>query len=218
MSLLILGVGKTSSGLSVSAFDQKAGAGNAMPSHSLTGVPAGAVLILMSSIALGAGTCAVTSSPSLTWTVQASVADTATAILTTVFAAGGSITVTPNWSDPTNAESVCGWVTGQESVLGGASLSVSATAGPGFGAPGSGSITTTRAGSIIFGVVGDRNNVAGTISYLDTPTQIFAQQSVGPFFYTFYQLAPTIAAHNMGMITPATGARDGLCLYEIRTP
>lgn len=207
-------------GLSLGTPDHQSGNGNAMPAHSLTGVPAGAVLVVMTSIAAGGFTgSSVSSSPALTWTKQVSMSTgTSTAIYTAVFSAGGSITVTTDWADPTPAQSECIWATGQESVLGGAALAVDAGTGPGFGDPASGSITTTRANSIIFGVIGDRHDIAGTITYLDSATQIFAQQSADPYFYIFYVQAGAIAAHNMGISSPSGGAIDGLCLYEIRTP
>lgn len=209
-----------SAGLVLGTPDHQAGNGNAIPAHSLTGVPAGAVLLIMTSIAAGGFTgSSVNSSPALTWTKQVSMSvGTSTAIYTAIFSAGGSITVTTDWADPTTAQSECIWATGQESVLGGAALAVDAGTGPGFGNPASGSITTTRAGSIIFGVIGDRGDQAGTITYLDGATQIFAQQIADPYFYTFYVQAGAIAAHNMGLTSPSGTSIQGLCLYEIRTP
>lgn len=205
-------------GLVVGTFDQQSGSGTSLPAHSLSGVPAGALLILMTAINGASFDCTVTSSPSLTWTRQVNDDDTSVEIHTAVFTAGGSISVTPAWNDPANAYSICGSVTGQESVLAGASAHYGPGTPPTFGDPVTGDITTTRINSIIFGVIGDRNALAGTISYLDTPTQIYAQTAVNPCFYAFYKLAPAIALHTMGLNTPAGGARQSMCLYEIRTP
>lgn len=206
------------SGLSVGASDQKNGIGNALAAHALVGVTAGALLIVMTAISGAGFDCTVTSSPSLTWTKQVDDADTSVELHTAVFTAGGSINVTPAWNDTANAYSVCQIVTGQEAVLGGASAHYGPGTPPSFGDPVTGDILTTRINSIIFGVIGDRNGLAGTIAYLDTPTQIYAQTASNPCFFTFYKSAPTIATHTMGLTTPAGGARQSMCLYEVRTP
>lgn len=208
----------TSMGLALGTLDQKAGAGNAMPAHSLTGVPAGALLVVMTGIDLASANCTVSSSPSLTWTRQIDVNDASAEIHTAVFSAGGSIDVTPDWADVTHAESVLQVVTGQESTLGGASGANDATEGPNFGEGCQEVLTTTRVDSIIFGVVSDRNDISGTITYIGSPTQLYAQQAVGPCFYTFYKSAPTITSYTLGMSSPSTGARMGLAVYEVRRP
>lgn len=217
-SLMVARPVNVASGLALGTLDQRSGNGNAMPAHALVGVSAGALLVVMTSIGISGASCTVTSSPVLVWTKQADVADTSTEIHTAVFTAGGSIDVTPNWGDATSAFSVCQVVTGNETTPAGAATSINRADPPSFGEGCQGDITTTRANSIIFGVVADRSNVAGTKTYLDTPTELYAQQTTGPFFYTFYKQATSIALHTMGMTSPSTGAAMGLCLYEVRTP
>src|SRR6185503_11666972 len=69
--------------------------------HTLTSVPAGALLVLVTMGELHSSTyCSVSSSPSLTWTkrVDAEANNSGDAeIWTAVYTAGGSITVTSDW-------------------------------------------------------------------------------------------------------------------------
>jgi hypothetical protein len=203
-------------GLVVVSSDTKTGAGNALAAHALTGVAAGAVLIVTTAIDFSGGTATITSSPSLTWTNRTDA--NSNEIYTAIFTAGGSINVTTTWNDASTASSVCTIVTGQEGTLGGAALSVQEGDAPGFGDPVSGTITTTRNNSIVFGVIGDRNGVAGTVAYIGTPTQIFENRPGGFSSWHFYKTTTTAGALNQGLTAPSGGAAQSMGLYEIRTP
>ena len=78
--------------------------------HSLTGVPAGALLVLTTTVDAIPSDCNVSSSPVLTWTkrVDAGAANSDNAeIWTAVYSAGGAITVTSNWGGDNSQASVC---------------------------------------------------------------------------------------------------------------
>ena len=130
--------------LTLQSSDTKSGSTSTV--HSLTSVPAGALLVLSTAAGSSQTNCTVSSSPSLTWSrkIEATAASSGDAeIYTAVFTAGGSISVTSNWGNQQQA-SVCYVVTGQESTLAGASNSATSQQYPSV------AVTTTRANSILF--------------------------------------------------------------------
>ena len=95
---LLQGLKHLSLPVTIQSFNTKTG--TAATAHSLTGVPAGALLVLATTADAVPSNCNVSSSPSLTWTKRADAgaanSDNAE-IWTAVYSAGGSITVTSNW-------------------------------------------------------------------------------------------------------------------------
>jgi hypothetical protein len=196
--------------------DTKTGAGNALSAHALTSVAANALLVVTTGQDAAATLATVTSSPALTWTRRVHVRDGSNEIHTAVFTAGGNINVTTSWAGAALASSACYVVTGQEAILAGTYAQKDNTDPPGFGAPVSGDITTTRTGSIVFGVIADRNGVGGTTTYLDSPTVTLTNQPSGFSSYHFYKQATTPAVHTLGLSAPSAGAGQGMSLYEVR--
>lgn len=142
----------------------------------MTGVPAGALLVLATTADAVPSNCSVSSSPSLTWTKRAdagaSQSDNAE-IWTAVYTAGGSITVTCSWGAGNSQTSVCYVVLNAEATLGGASaIAISQTAP-------SVTITTTNENSIIFGCTADWKAINGATRTLrDAATEGYISKMV----------------------------------------
>jgi hypothetical protein len=93
--------------VTIQTFNTKTG--TAATVHSLTAVPAGALLVLATGADAVPSNCAVSSSPSLTWTkrVDAGATNSDNAeIWTAVYSAGGAITVTSSWGAGNSQASV----------------------------------------------------------------------------------------------------------------
>ena len=197
--------------VTIQSFDNKSG--TAATVHSLTGVPAGALLVLTTVADAELSNCAVSSSPLLTWTKRSDAGATGSdnaEIWTAVYAAGGSINVTSNWGAVSQA-SVCYVVLNAEPTLGGASGIASSQAAPSV------TLTTTRSNSIIFGCTADWNAVNGATRTLrDGATERFYHYRASYFTTYFYtKAAGSIAAYTEGVSLP-TGQRASTALLEIR--
>lgn len=199
-----------SSGVVLHAYDAKEGLSATV--HSLTSVPAGALLVLTTSAGTSQFNANITSSPSLTWTkrVDATTAYSGDAeIYTAVFTAGGNITITSDWNNQPQA-SVSYVIVNQESSLGGATASGVSQSEPSV------SITTTRANSIIIAVTSDWNAISSSKTYRNSPTETkYSYVSGGGTFYHYYKEAPTATSYTMGLSAP-TGQSSGTALIEIR--
>lgn len=183
--------------------------------HTLTSVPAGALLVLATQYESSNNSATVGSSPSLTWTkqVDAQAANSGDSeIWTAVYTAGGNITVSSSFGSG-DVSSVCYVITGAESSLGGASNSANSQSAPSV------SITTTRANSIIIGGISDWNAIDGDPrSYTGTPTETGYEFQSGHFTtYNFYKSAATATSYTLGVSSP-TGQSSGTVLYEVRVP
>jgi hypothetical protein len=216
-------------GLTIVTTDTKTGApgvsGDQVLTHALTGVPAGALLVVTAANELdnngGLGVITVAGG-GLTWTSQASAYTISSGncrIYTAVFAAGGSISVAvtnaAGGSNQPAASSVCYVITGQESTLGGASTSATAQNQPNV------SLTTTRASSLIFCVCSDWNARAGTpTARLGTITLNHDLTTANYRGVHIKHTATTATAYGMGYTGANTGGNNacGVCLYEVRTP
>jgi hypothetical protein len=180
--------------------------------HSLSNVPAGALLVLSASAGSSQSNDSIISSPSLTWTKRADASASVSGdaeIWTAVFTAGGNITVTSNWLNQPQS-STCYVIMNQESTLGGASATNNAQSAPSVG------ITTTRANSLIIAVTSDWNAKNGSKAYRLTPVETnYSFYPGGATFYHYYQQATTATSYTMGLSTP-TGQSGGTALYEIR--
>jgi hypothetical protein len=187
--------------------------GTAALVHSLTGVPAGALLVLSTTADAAPTNCNVSSAPSLTWTkrVDASATSSDNAeIWTAVYPAGGVITVTSNWGAESQA-SVCYVVLNAETTLGGASATGVSQSAPSV------LLTTTRDNSIIFGCTADWNAVNGATRTLrDAATErlYFKDGNYTTYYYT--KAAATIGAYTEGVSLP-TGQQASTALLEIRS-
>ena len=171
--------------------------GIAATSHPLTGVPAGALLVLATTADAIVSNCAVSSSPALTWTKRvdagASQSDNAE-IWTAVYAAGGTITVNSNWGTDNSQTSVCYVVLNAEPVLGGASAIATLQSAPSV------TITTTRENSIIFGCTADWKAINGATRTLrDAATERFYFRDGHYTTYYYTKAAATIASYTEGV-------------------
>jgi hypothetical protein len=188
--------------------------GTAATAHSLTGVPAGALLVLATTADAFPSDCSVSSSPSLTWTKRSDAGATSSdnaEIWTAVYTAGGSITVTSNWGAENSQASVCYVVLNTESTLGGASATAVLQSAPSV------TITTTRDNSIIFGCTADfnaRNGATRTLRDGATERLYFKDGNYTTYHYT--KGATTIAAYTEGVSLP-TGQQSSTALLEIRS-
>ncbi|MEI9808617.1 MAG: hypothetical protein WDO16_12545 [Bacteroidota bacterium] len=197
----------------VSIVSSNAATGSGSSVHSLTSVPAGALLVLSCQTETHSTDATVTSSPSLTWTKRADAEATSSGdaeIWTAVYSAGGSITVTSDFGNYDHS-SVCYVITGNEPTLSGASANGTAQSAPSL------NITTTRANSIIIGGVSDWNAVNGSSrAYRDAATETYYYFNSGAFTtYNFYKRAATATTYTEGLTAP-TSQSSGIVLYEIR--
>lgn len=182
--------------------------------HSLTSVPAGALLVLACQYESSGNTSTVSSSPSLTWTkrVDAQASGSGDSeIWTAVYTAGGNITVTSDFGHLAHA-SVCYVITGAEAVLNGAAESATGEVTPQV------DITTTAPGSIIIGGISDWNARDGSARvYRGTPvTETLYHRGASTFgAYNFYKGAATEATYTLGLSSPLLQS-SGVALYEIR--
>lgn len=203
--------------VSISSFDTKVNP-SAATVHSLTGVPAGALLVLTTTAASDGDYvikhAVVTSSPSLTWTkqvdAQASLSSNAE-IWTAVYTAGGNINVTSNW-DSDYQSSVCYVVLNAEAVLGGASATGLAQAAPSV------TLSTTKDNSILFVISSDWNAVDGASrAYRGTPTERYYASVPGVTASTYHYTyaAGVMGSKTVGISSPSTMSA-GTAVLEIR--
>jgi len=187
--------------LAVQQTDTKTG--NTATTHTLTGVPAGALLVLTTALQHREFNCTVTSSPSLTWTKaqDATGAIPSAEIHTATFTAGGNISVTSNWGAAAVQTSVCYVVVGQDTTLGvGTTAIIQDTANV--------NITTTKTNSIIFCVSVNWNapdgGTGGTSTvYRGTPIQsLYYRDPVASTFWHYRYAAPTVVPYTLGYSSP----------------
>lgn len=188
--------------------------------NALNNVPAGALLVFLGAGGDDSGAFtngSIISSPSLIWTQQlhSSASSNGDAeVWTAVFAAGGNITTsyTGSSSDSTSATLIA--LTGQETVLGGASNSAVNQSLPSV------DVTTTRAGSILFCVTSDWGAAdPGTRAYRDNAVEFGSAFKSGAYTsYFYYKLAPGIASYTEGLTAPSMTSNAGTCVYEVRSP
>ncbi len=209
--------------VTIASFDPQsaaAGGGASGRTHALTGVPAGALLVLTTQ-SRSSTAATVSSSPPLTWTkrVDAQPAAGNAEIWTATFASGGSISVSSEWrvlGALVAQSSVCYVVQNQESTLAGALNSATGQSAPSV------AVTTTRANSLLFCVTSQGSNVNGdTHVYRDTATQTHYYRYVLPILntvtagYHYYKQTGAIASYTEGISSP-TGLTAGTCVLEVR--
>ena len=198
--------------VTIQSFNTKTG--TAATVHALTGVPAGALLVLATTADAALSDCIVSSSPALTWTkrVDAGAAKSDNAeIWTALFSAGGTISVTSNWGTGNSQASVCYIVLNAEPVLSGTFGTGVLQAAPSV------SISTSRSNSIIFGCTADWKGVNGTNRTLrDAATErlYFRDNHYTTYHYT--KSATNIAAYTEGVSAP-TGQQSSTAILEIRS-
>lgn len=199
---------------SVSIVSVDAKTGTSSTTHTLTSVPAGALLVLTTSFGSNNENASITSTPVLTWTKRADASEDESGdaeIYTANFPAGGNISITSNWGFPYMQSSTCYVVVNQESSPGGAIQT-----GEGQSAP-SVSITSTRANSILIGVSSDWNAINGSTRTLrSSATEANYVHAMGDVTaYHYYLAAPTVGSYTLGVSAP-TGQSSGTCVIEIR--
>ncbi|MEP7375511.1 MAG: Ig-like domain-containing protein [Chitinophagaceae bacterium] len=186
--------------------------GTAATVHSLTGVPAGALLVLTTTSDAVVSNCTVTSTPSLTWTkrVDAGAASSDNAeIWTAVYSAGGAITVTSNWGAVSQA-SVCYVVLNAEPTLSGAFATATLQAAPSV------AITTTRDNSILFGCTADWKAINGATRTLrDAATERLYFRDANYTTYHYTKASALTGAYTEGVSVP-TGQQSSTAVLEIR--
>ena len=198
--------------VTIQSFNTKTG--TAATVHSLTSVPAGALLVLSTTADAITSNCAVSSSPSLTWTkrVDAGATNSDNAeIWTAVFAAGGSISVTSSWGAGNSQSSVCYVVLNAESTLAGVFNSATLQTAPSV------TITTTRANSIIFCCTADWKAVDGTTrTFRDAATERLYFKDGNFTTYHYTKAAATIGSYTEGISLPSTQSAS-TSILEIRS-
>ena len=202
----------TSQPVAIQSFNTKTG--TSATTHSLTGVPAGALLVLATTADAAPSNCSVSSSPSLTWTKRvdagANQSDNAE-IWTAVYTAGGSITVTSNWGADKSQSSVCYVVVNAEPALGGAFGTAVLQPAPSV------TITTTRENSIIFGCTADWKAINGTTRTLrDAATERLYFKDGNFTTYHYTKAAAAIAAYTEGVSLPTGSAGQYLTIRNKR--
>ena len=197
--------------VTIQSFDTKTGI--AANTHSLTGVPAGALLVLATTADAFPSDCIVSSIPSLTWTkrVDAGATNSDNAeIWTAVYPAGGSVTVTSSWGTEFSQSSVCYVVLNAETSLNGAFGTAVLQPAPSV------TVTTTRANSILFGCSADWNAINGTTRTLrDAATERLYFKDGNFTTYHYTKAATTIAAYTEGVSFPST-QQSSTSVLEIR--
>ena len=206
------GTATAPSPVTIQSFTTKTGI--AATTHPLTGVPAGALLVLATTADAIVSNCNVSSTPSLTWTKRVDAGATQSdnaEIWTAIYTAGGSITVTSNWGGDNSQSSVCYIVLNAEPVLGGASAIATLQSAPSV------TITTTRDNSIIFGCTADWKAINGATRTLrDAATERFYFKDGNFTTYHYTKAATTIGAYTEGVSLP-TGQQASTALLEIRS-
>ena len=186
--------------------------GTAATVHALTGVPAGALLVLTTTSDAVVSNCTVTSTPALTWTkrVDAGATNSDNAeIWTAVYTAGGTISVTSNWG-AVSQTSVCYVVLNAEPTLNGAFGTATLQTSPSV------AVTTTRDNSILFACTADWKTINGatrTLRDVATERLYFRDGNYTSYHYT--KQTTSIAAYTEGISLP-TGQQASTAVLEIR--
>lgn len=192
--------------------DTKVGAGQL--THSLTGVPSGALLVLSVAGENSGNDAILGGSPTITWTkrVDAQAANSGDAEVWTGSAGGGGvITINVQISVGRNS-SVCYTITGQEVTPAGTSGSNTFQAQPSVG------VTTTRANSLLICVSSDFTAQAGARTYRDTATEVLYDNQAGAYTgFHYYKQTSSIALYTEGITVPGS-QQSGTSVYEVRTP
>ena len=188
--------------------------GTAATIHPLTGVPAGALLVLATTADAVVSNCIVTSTPALPWTkrVDAGAVNSDNAeIWTAVFPAGGSISVTSNWGAENSQASVCYVVLNAEPTLGGTFGTAVLQPSPSV------TVATTRENSIIFGCTADWKSINGATRTLrDAATERLYFKDGNYTTYHYTKAAASIGSYTEGISFPA-GQQASTALLEIRS-
>lgn len=195
-------------------FDVKNGQNSTV--HTLTNVPAGAVLVITTQCETFGNNCTVSSSPALPWTKRADSTGNQSGdaeIWAVQFPAGGSITVTSDWPGQYQS-STCYVVINADPTFSGASATVASQALPSL------AISTTAADSLLICVTSDWNAVDGVNRlYRGTPiveTQYFRQLNFTTGYH-YYKIASAISSYTLGLTAPGMANGGGTCILELRT-
>jgi hypothetical protein len=183
--------------------------------HVLTGVPAGALLVITTGSESSMLDASISSSPSLTWEPRAEAEGVNSGdaeIYTAVFPTGGSINVTVNWGD-NYMSSVCYTVINQEADEDGNDANATGQAAPSV------NISTTRDQSILFCVTADFSAQSGASRQYRTPlpTEALYNYDVGRGTqYHYYRLAPNTGSYTVGLTDP-NNMEGGTAVFEVRS-
>lgn len=182
--------------------------------HTLTNVPAGALLVVTTAAESSTANSTISSNPVLTWAkkADATAANSGDAeIYTATFVAGGSITINPSWGADDHMSSVCYTIINQEPVLGGNVVTAVAQATP------VATINTTRTNSLIVGVSSDfagRDGAGRTYSGSPVETKYQYDVSEGTYYH-YYKQATAVTGYALGLTSPLS-QEAGMALLEIR--
>lgn len=188
--------------LQVYATDSQSG--GAATTHNMVGVPAGALLVLLTGNQNSNQNSLVTSTPSLTWTKQIDAQNPAfpnNEIWTAVFAAGGNIDVTSDWGTNTQASTLVVMVGQGASPIGATAVNV------GTGQASSNiNLTTTKSGSIIVANSVNWNGVNAGRIYRGTATELnYENVSVDLTVVSYSYTALTAQPYTIGFTAPNDG-------------
>lgn len=206
--------GGSSNPLTITHTDTKFG--NTAGVHSLTGVAAGALLVVTTGNQNSNQQCTVTSSPSLTFTRVVDNNVPNAEIFTATFVAGGAITVTVNWGSSVQSSVVYALIN-QDTVQGNGT---NATLQPVANL----NVSTTRTNSIIFCVSTNWNapdaGAGGTNTiWRGVPTlSLYYRDVTAATFWHYRYDAAAIQAYNVGYTSPTDGdSGTGSAVLEVRS-
>lgn len=197
----------------ITATDSQSGTGST--SHNLTGVPAGALLVLSVQAETHSNNAVISSSPSLIWTkrADASAVNSGDAeIYTAVFTAGGNITVNSTFTVFRQTSVLYSIINADTNFSGAANAVRTLQSAP------LATLTTTRANSILIAVTSDWNAINGASRvYRNSPTETKYDFLTGAATaYHYYKAAPTVTSYTLGLTAPV-GQSSGTCVIEVRS-
>ncbi|MBL7740396.1 MAG: heparin lyase I family protein [Chitinophagaceae bacterium] len=202
---------RTANDVSIIATDTKTGIKKT--THSLTNVPAGALLVLTTSCESSLKDAVITSSPSLTWTKRAQAHKYVSGdaeIFTAVLAAGGNISIASTWPDG-EVSSAAYVIINQEATLSGAVKNATLQSTPSV------SINTTKENSLLICVTSDWKAIEGSKrQYRDNATELLYTYGASTYStYHYYKDAGAVTAYQEGLALPS-GQSAGTCILEVR--
>jgi hypothetical protein len=186
--------------------------GSGKTTHTLTGVPAGALILLTSACESALTNAAISSSPALSWTKAGDGSATNSGDAEVYYAlskTGGNITITSDWPG-TFQSSTCYVISGYAPGFKGSLKIITRQSVP------SATITTSKSNSLVIGIISDWNAKSGTNrKYTGAPreTGYFYKYGAGTMYY-FYKQTAAKGSYTLGLLSP-TGQSSSMILLEI---
>lgn len=211
--LLINGNKHTTAGSTVTIASSDIKFQTGTSTHSLTSVPASALLVLTIAAETSGNNAIIGGSPTLTWTKQAdaSAANSGDCeIWTANSGAGGTITITAQLA-ATKQSSVVYVMTGQNGTPFGTGVTATAQT------TASRTVTTTLSSSVILCVSSDFAATTGALTLRDAATLIKDDLQSGAYRgFHYWKQASTVTTYTEGYSAPTSGSNVGTCALEVK--